>query len=126
GSSFDVAQVLEVVMDLAFESVKADRGIILLLDSKTNELIPQVVRERDEPEREEKEDAPIHVERADGNGAIDQSDPPRIHASRTIINHVLKHNEGVLSSNAMADKRFSKGKSVHSLGIRSAMCVPIK
>jgi two-component system, NtrC family, sensor kinase len=32
----------------------------------------------------------------------------------------------VLSSNAMADRRFSSGKSVHSLGIRSALCVPIK
>ena len=27
---------------------------------------------------------------------------------------------------SMADKRFSKGKSIHSLGIRSALCVPIK
>ena len=26
----------------------------------------------------------------------------------------------------MADQRFSKGKSVHGLGIRSALCVPIK
>jgi len=26
----------------------------------------------------------------------------------------------------MADRRFSKGKSVHNLGIRSALCVPIK
>src|SRR5204863_1041834 len=34
--------------------------------------------------------------------------------------------EGVLSSNAMADRRFSKGKSVHDLGIRSALCAPIK
>jgi len=32
----------------------------------------------------------------------------------------------VLSSNAMADKRFSKSKSVHDLGIRSTLCVPIK
>src|SRR5205823_2823159 len=44
----------------------------------------------------------------------------------TIINHVLTNGEGVLSSNAMADHRFSKGKSVHNLGIRSALCVPIK
>ena len=29
GSSFDMEQVLEVVMDLVFEHVKADRGIIL-------------------------------------------------------------------------------------------------
>ncbi len=52
--------------------------------------------------------------------------PEKIHASRTIINHVLSSGEGVLSSNAMADRRFSAGKSVHNLGIRSALCVPIK
>src|SRR4051812_39261919 len=40
GSSFDVEQVAEVVMDLVFEYVKADRGIILLIDEKTNELVP--------------------------------------------------------------------------------------
>jgi signal transduction histidine kinase len=50
----------------------------------------------------------------------------KIHASRTIINHVLTTGEGVLSSNAMTDQRFNKGKSVHNLGIRSALCVPIK
>src|SRR5439155_23600955 len=44
----------------------------------------------------------------------------------TIINYVIQNTEGVLSSNAMADQRFSKGKSVHNLGIRSALCVPIK
>ena len=41
GSSFDVDQVLEVVMDLVFEHVKADRGIILLLDEQTDELHAQ-------------------------------------------------------------------------------------
>jgi signal transduction histidine kinase len=38
----------------------------------------------------------------------------------------LSNGEGVLSSNAMTDQRFSRGKSVHNLGIRSALCVPIK
>ena len=46
GSSFDMDQVLEVVMDLVFEHVKADRGIILLVDPR-GELVPQVVRTRD-------------------------------------------------------------------------------
>ena len=32
----------------------------------------------------------------------------------------------MLSSNAMMDRRFSSGKSVQNLGIRSALCVPIK
>ena len=113
GRSFNVDQVLEVATDLIFEHVKADRGIVLLVDEKTNELIPKVVRTREENE----------AKPADGS---DGRNGEKIHASRTIINHVLLTGEGVLSSNAMADRRFSKGKSVHSLGIRSALCVPIK
>jgi two-component system NtrC family sensor kinase len=115
GSSFDMDQVFEVVMDLVFEHVKADRGIILALDSKRNELIPKVVRTRDESGRGE-------------NGKHDDKiqSSEKIHASRTIINYVIEKSEGVLSSNAMTDSRFSKGKSVHNLGIRSALCVPIK
>ena len=117
GRSFDTAQVLEVVMDLIFEHIKADNGIILLLDAKGKKPGAQVVRTRTS-------------DNGDGNGEKGQSKgrpgSEKIHASRTIINHVIANGAGVLSSNAMADKRFSKGKSVHNLGIRSALCVPIK
>ena len=152
GSSFDIDQVLEVVMDLVFEHVKADRGIILLIDERNGELVPKVVRLRDDdeasPVRAKAQaaaqaaahaagtaDQPIPVLAATtGNGspgaasaaAAAGAQSPKIHASRTIINHVIQNGEGVLSSNAMADQRFSKGKSVHNLGIRSALCVPIK
>jgi K+-sensing histidine kinase KdpD len=120
GSSFDVNQVLEVVMDLVFEHVKADRGIILLVDEKREgELVAQVVRMRAERPSANNADAKIRVE-------TDEPEQEKIHASRTIINHVVSTGEGVLSSNAMTDQRFSKGKSVHNLGIRSALCVPIK
>jgi signal transduction histidine kinase len=111
GSSFDVDQVVEVVMDLVLEHVQADRGILMLLDDRREQLVPKVVRTREEGERQTS---------ARGKSA------DRIHASRTIITYVMEHGEGVLSTNAMADQRFSKGKSVHSLGIRSALCVPIK
>ena len=149
GSSFDIEQVLEVVMDLVFEHVKADRGIILLIDERNGELVPKVVRLRDDdeasPVRAKAQaaaqaaahaagagDPPIPVIAATGNGSSGAgsagagAQSPKIHASRTIINHVIQNGEGVLSSNAMADQRFSKGKSVHNLGIRSALCVPIK
>ncbi len=135
GSSFDTDHVLEVVMDLVFEHVKADRGIILLIDEKTNEVVPKVVRRReDEDEKRRamekaKEDtnAAIPVVREDGSPASPPAEPPeKIHASRTIINHVINNGEGVLSSNAMTDKLFSKSKSVHAMSIRSALCVPIK
>ena len=147
GSSFNIDQVLEVVMDLVFEHVQADRGFILLIDEKSGELITKVVRTRDDDEASPKRASapapaqqvppgqaslPVAVE-GDSNGSVNGSMngsgapvQPKIHASRTIINHVIKNTEGVLSSNAMADQRFSKGKSVHNLGIRSALCVPIK
>jgi two-component system NtrC family sensor kinase len=113
GSSFRIDQLLDVVMDLVFEYVKADRGIILLLDSM-GDLQPKVVRTREDA------DSPSAKQNGDAKPGSE-----KIHASRTIINHVLRTGEGVLSSNAMTDQRFSKGKSVHDLGIRSALCVPI-
>jgi len=115
GSSFDVDQVLEVVMDLVFEHVKADRGVIMLLDARSQELVAKVARTREEQDRN-----------IDPNDTAANRSPEKIQASRTIVTHVLTSGQGVLSSNAMADKRFSKGKSVHNLGIRSALCVPIK
>ena len=118
GSSFDVDQVLEVVMDLVFEHVKADRGIILLLDRRTDELIPKVVRTRDEAD----ERKTAAAETGDGESQPAKRSTPRARSSITCSTT----GEGVLSSNAMTDQRFSKGKSVHNLGIRSALCVPIK
>ena len=38
GSAFDEDQVLEVVMDLIFEHVKADRGLVLMLDGQREHL----------------------------------------------------------------------------------------
>jgi two-component system, NtrC family, sensor kinase len=113
GSGFSADQVLEFVMDLVFEHVKADRGIILLIDPHNNELVPKVVRVRDEDVKPEA-------------GKTEGEAQPKIQASRTIINYVISHGEGVLSSNAMSDQRFSRGKSVHNMGIRSALAVPIK
>src|SRR5207302_6019198 len=48
GSAFDEENVLEVVMDLIFEHVKADKGIVFMLDAKREQLIPKVVRTREE------------------------------------------------------------------------------
>ena len=113
GSGFSADQVLDFVMDLVFEHVKADRGIILLIDPHNGELVPKVVRVRDEDVKPEA-------------GKTEGESQPKIQASRTIINYVISHGEGVLSSNAMSDQRFSRGKSVHNMGIRSALAVPIK
>lgn len=102
GSIFDLDNLLNKVMDVVFDQLRADRAFIGLVDENTHRVEPKVVRYRDE----------------------EQVD--KISVSQTIISHVLSKNEGVLSSNAMTDQRFSKGKSVHNLMIRSAICVPIR
>ena len=101
-SVFDQVQLLNKVMDLVFEQLRADRGFIGLIDSTSGQVTPVVVRYRNEEQ------------------------VGKIAVSQTIIRHVLAKNEGVLSSNAMTDQRFLRGKSVHNLTIRSAICVPIK
>lgn len=101
-SIFDLDQLLERAMDLIFEVISAERGFILLLGEDGSTLTPKAVRTREGEDRQ------------------------KIHISRTIVNHVIRNQEGVISSDASRDARFSGGKSVHAYGIRSAMCVPIR
>jgi two-component system, NtrC family, sensor kinase len=105
GSTMDKQALLEKVMDLIFDHFEADRGFILLQDNPDERPEPTVVRHRVEPPK---------------------AKPAQITLSRTIVQHVLRQGEGVLSSNAMSDHRFAGGDSVQNIGIRSAMCVPIK
>jgi signal transduction histidine kinase len=102
GSIFNVDALLGRIMDKVFDVVEADRGFILLTDDE-GRLQLKASRVAGQPADEEK--LPI---------------------SRTIVNEVMRKQVGVLSSNAMTDRRFASGKSVHDLNIRSALCVPIK
>lgn len=105
GSIFDRTVLLERVMDLIFEHFKPDRGFVLLREDEDAKPEPIVVRYARKPR---------------GRNA------DRIEVSKTIVQHVLNKSEGILSTNAMTDKRFSAGDSVQAFGIRSAIAVPIK
>ncbi|MCK4340203.1 MAG: FHA domain-containing protein [Phycisphaerae bacterium] len=105
GSLLPTDQLLARVLDIVFEEAEVDRGVIFVRDETTDELLPEVVRFRG-PRDQEPNGKPII-------------------ASRTIMNHVVESREGVLCSNAIADKRFKSGKSVQNLGLRSVICVPI-
>lgn len=106
GNLLSPEQLLPRVMDILFEEVDVDRGVIFLLDEPTKEFIPEVVRFHSRKSR------------ADANRDA-------IIASRTIINHVATSREGVLCSNVVGDERFAAGKSVHALNMRSVICAPI-
>ena len=73
GSGFTNTQLLEVVMDLVFEHVKAERGMILLLDAITGDLNPIVVRVRDQADEQSgtsDKDGEIQVKATDASGRV--------------------------------------------------------
>jgi len=106
GSYLNADQLLRRVLDKVFEIVQADRGYILLIEPDTD-THPTGLS--------------LKASRTAGEGPKEQ-----IPISRTIINEVIRQQVGILSSNAMSDKRFTAGKSVHDFGIHSAVCAPIK
>jgi len=100
-SIFSVDPLLVRTLDKVFDVLAADRGYVMLVD-ENGRLALKASRMNE--------------------GQTEQQIP----ISRTIINEVIDKEVGILSSNAMSDKRFASGKSVHDFGIRSAICVPIK
>jgi signal transduction histidine kinase len=99
----DNDQLLERIMDLVFESIAADRGCIMLRDAQTGEFEPKVVRFRPGVDSEE-----------------------RISISKTITEHVLKSQQGILVSDAPHDERFAPAQSIVRFGIREAICAPMR
>lgn len=100
--TLDINQLVVRLIDLIFGWVEADRGCIMLIDHETGELMPATSRTRQ---------------------AIKPGE--RIAISRSILEFVMDRKEGVLTSNAQGDTRWSS-ESVISLGVREAICVPMQ
>ncbi len=101
--TMDIDQLLARIMEMIFEWVDADRGCIMLKDIETDKLVPKVRRHRRGVRTEEK-----------------------ISISKTILDYVVQHNEGVLTSDARDDKRWDPAKSIVKMGVREAICVPMQ
>jgi signal transduction histidine kinase len=98
----DIDSLLPQVLELVFESIGADRGAILLKD-QSGQLMAKAVRWSDPAESDE-----------------------RMTISRTIVDYVLEQGQGVITTDAPADKRFSPAQSIFDYNIREAICVPIQ
>jgi len=101
--TLDIDQLLQRIMELIFEWVEADRGCIMMMDMETKTLQPKVRRTR-------------KGVRADEHISI----------SKTILDYVTNRNEGVLTSDARQDDRWSAGGSIVQMGVREAICVPMR
>ena len=115
-SIFDLDALLHRTLNVIFKVVQADHAFVLLV-GEDGRLIPKAAKYRNGT----KPPAP-----GDDSPTKPSTPVGPIPISRTIINEVITKQVGVLSSNAMRDKRFGPGKSVHEYGIRSAICAPIK
>ena len=98
----DIDSLLPQILELVFDSIGAHRGAILLKDD-SNALVPKAVRWSEPVEPDE-----------------------RMTISRTIIDYVLEQGQGVITTDAPADKRFSPAQSIFDYHIREAICVPIQ
>lgn len=102
GAELDVQKVLERILVGAFQTLNADRGVILLYDDQ-KQLQPRCVRTRQ------------------GNQDPNES----VLISSTIVEQVTRTREAVLSSDATVDSRFQGAHSIIMQGIRSSMAVPL-
>ncbi len=101
--TLDIDELLRRILELVFDWINADRGCIMLKDPISGALEARARRDR-----------------------AGVSSGSSMTISRTILDYVLERREGVLTSDAQDDERFSSGNSVMQSGIREAICVPMQ
>jgi signal transduction histidine kinase len=104
GSSLDVDEALNQVMDAVIQLTGAERGFLMLLDPQTEQLNLQAAR----------------------NFSREDLDQAGMQFSRTVIEEVLRSGSGVVTSNAQTDRRFAQQPSVMRYALRSILCAPLK
>ncbi len=102
--TLDIDEMMRQVLDLIFQWIACDNGCVMLFDEVTGHLTPAYRRNRKTSANTQR---PLEI-------------------SKTILDHVLAHREGVLTSNAQNDERWTGAGSIVSLGIHEAMCVPMQ
>ena len=102
-SSLVLDDILHKVMEHAIELLQAERGFLMLLD-ESGELQFKTVH----------------------NIAKEKLIAGDFRISNSIANKVAKTGVSVYTSDAQADEKYSKQKSIAELNLRSIMCVPLK
>lgn len=95
-------EVLDIAMYSIFDFIKAERGVIMLTDKATGKAMPHLSRTRTQKDLKQ-----------------------HITVSQTIVNKVINDKVSIVTTDAMADSRFSAGMSIAQQNIRSALCVPL-
>jgi adenylate cyclase len=99
-----VDDVLQRLLDIAFEALPVDRGFILLSDDATGELVCELARIKDRSELRPSVEVPV---------------------SRTMLRAVMRERVALVTFDAQSDQRLSGGESIRLHQIRAAMCAPL-
>ncbi len=97
-----VDEVLQHVIDIAFEALPVDRGFIMLGEPETATC--ELARVGDRVEVRPAGSVPV---------------------SKTILDTVMRHQVALLTLDALDDQRLVGGDSIRIHGIRAAMCAPL-
>jgi signal transduction histidine kinase len=103
GSSLDLEEVLNQVMDAIIQLTGAERGFLMLLDEK-GELEVKAAR----------------------NLAKETLEEDKFAISRSVIGVVARTGEQVVTTDATEDPRFATQASVVAHSLRSIQCVPLR
>lgn len=96
--------LLQRILELTLNAVKADRGCVLLKDPVGVDLTVIAFSRR-------------------GSSV---SESPQMPVSRSITDYVLRYGTAVRTSDASLDNRFQTGQSIVTAGIREAICAPMR
>jgi len=95
-------KLLEHIMDLIIGHIPMDRGVLMLKEGRTGELVQRVVRVQSHPLRTQ-----------------------NILVSRSIVQTALEKNSAILISDIQSNDQLKMQVSVIQAQIHSAMCVPL-
>lgn len=104
GSTLDLTEVLNKVMDQIIHLTGAERSILMLVNPETEELELRAARNVD----------------------YETIDSSAFEISRSIVNQVAESGEPVVTTNAQSDPRFKARESVIGYKLRSILCVPLE
>ncbi len=104
GTSLDLSEVLNQVMDAIIQLTGAERGFLMLYDEVSGALRTQAARNVDQ-------------ETIEGQS---------MQISRTVVQRAATTGSGILTNNAQEDERFSAQESVIGFQLRSIMCAPLR
>ncbi|MAS35646.1 MAG: hypothetical protein CL610_16670 [Anaerolineaceae bacterium] len=101
-SSLDFDEVLHQSMDAVIQLTRAERGVLMIADETTGELVVRVAHG-------------VSGETLDDDQAY----------STTVVDKVVDTRRALLTNNAMEDERIEPGQSIILRGLRAILCAPM-